>query len=374
MTIILFILILGVLIFVHELGHFLTAKKFGIRVDEFGLGFPPRLISRRRGETEYSLNILPLGGFVKIFGENPDEESLGGPDRRRSLTSQPRWVQALVLVAGVGFNLIFAWLLISVGFMAGLPTPVESRADAAFSSPAKLVIAQVMSESPAAGAGLQIGDELVYLKVGKQTSPTGDQLTPEAVGQFVVQYPEEEITVGYRRGQIFAQKLSPLRTTTMVPQAGILADQPAIGIGTDRIAVLKLSPLPALWEGLKLTAQLTYLTVTSLIDLIARAIQGQGSFAQVTGPIGLVSLVGSAAHLGWIYLLNFTAFISINLAVINLAPFPALDGGRLLFLLIEKIKGSIIKPAVANIVNLAGFALLIILMLVVTYHDIIKLF
>src|SRR3989344_2465988 len=186
MTVILFIIILAVLIFVHELGHFLLAKKFGVRVDEFGLGFPPRLVGWKKGETTYSLNWLPFGGFVKIFGENPDDESLHGKDKARSLTHKPRWQQALVLVAGVSFNVLFAWLLISAGFMSGLPTSVEAMPEQNFSTPAKLIIVNVLPNSPAAEAGLKTGDELVYLKSATgESSVVGNQLTAELVREFV---------------------------------------------------------------------------------------------------------------------------------------------------------------------------------------------
>lgn len=375
MTVILFIIILAVLIFIHELGHFSLAKKFGVRVDEFGLGFPPRLIGRRRGETLYSLNWLPFGGFVKIFGENPDEESVSGPDKTRSLIYQPRWVQALVLVAGVTFNLIFAWFLISVGFMSGLPSSVEAMKGASFATQPKLVITQVLADSPAATGGLKVGDELVYLKgASGVSSPSANQLTPDLVKRFVAEHADEELTVGYRRGELFGDRVPPVRSLKLSPLPGIVKDQAAIGISMDRIAILQLPPHKAVWAGLKLTGQLTYFTAVGLLDFIASAFKGESSLDNVTGPVGLASLVGDAASLGWIYLLNFTAFISINLAVINLFPFPALDGGRLLFLVIEKLKGSMIKPALANTVNLVGFGLLILLMLVVTYQDIVKLF
>ncbi len=375
MTIILFIILLAVLVFVHELGHFLTAKWSGVRVDEFGLGFPPRLLGWKKGETTYSLNWIPFGGFVKIFGENPDEESLRGPDRRRSLVHQPHRIQALVLVAGVSFNLIFAWLLISVGLMSGLPASVEALNNTNFSTPSHLVITQILPESPAATSGLKVGDELVYLRSASGvSSPAADQLTPELVKEFVRARGGEELIVGYRRGQLFGERLPPVRSLKLQPAEGVVEGQAAIGVGMDRIAILKLPIHLALLEGLKLTATLTYFTAVGLVNFVAEAVRGQGGLANVTGPVGLASLVGDAASLGWIYLLNFTAFISINLAVINLVPFPALDGGRLFFLLIEKIKGSMISPKIANSVNLVGFALLILLMLVVTYHDIAKLF
>ena len=132
MSIIIFLIVLVVLILVHELGHFLVAKACGIRVDEFGLGFPPRIASVKYGETVYSLNWIPFGGFVKIFGENPDDDSISGPESPRSMVNKPKWQQVLVLIAGISFNVIFAWILISVGFMSGLPTPISAYPSAKF--------------------------------------------------------------------------------------------------------------------------------------------------------------------------------------------------------------------------------------------------
>src|SRR3989338_10680166 len=153
MTIVIFLLILAILILSHEFGHFIVAKKSWIRVDEFGLGFPPKLFGWRSGETEYSINILPLGGFVKIFGENPDEESISGHDAGRSLIAKPKHIQAAVLVAGVACNLILAWLLISVGFMIGLPTPVDQIVANDKSTTAHLLITTIAPGSLASATG-----------------------------------------------------------------------------------------------------------------------------------------------------------------------------------------------------------------------------
>ena len=220
-----------------------------------------------------------------------------------------------------------------------------------------------------------MGDELVYLRDATGvSSPAANQLTPELVKEFVRARGGEELIVGYRRGQLFGERLPPVRSLKLQPIEGVVEGQAAIGVAMDKIAILKLPIHRAFFEGVKLTAQLTYYTAVGLVTFVVDALRGQGGLANVTGPVGLASLVGDAASLGWIYLLNFTAFISINLAVINILPFPALDGGRLFFLLIEKIKGSMISPKIANSVNLVGFGLLILLMLVVTYHDIVKLF
>lgn len=375
MTIVIFLLILAILILSHEFGHFIVAKKSGIRVDEFGLGFPPKLFGWRRGETEYSLNILPLGGFVKIFGENPDEESLVGPDSARSLTAKPKHIQAAVLVAGIACNLILAWFLISVGFMVGLPTPVDQITVGDKATAAHLLINAIAPSSPVQIAGLKSGDELVAIKVAtKPEISTVANPTPELIKQFIEKNGTEKLTLEYRRGKVFKDPNVPIQSVEIQPVTGLVGDQPAIGIGMDLIANVRKSFFPALWEGLLLTGRLTYLTVTSLAGIIAQAFMGESVLSNITGPVGLVGLVGDASNLGFIYLLSFTAFISINLAVVNLVPFPALDGGRLLFLLIEKIKGSAINPKVANTLNLIGFGLLLLFMAVVTYGDLVKLF
>src|SRR5882757_7922376 len=155
MFILFFILILVVLIIVHEFGHFIVAKLFKIRVDEFGIFFPPRLFAIKRGETEYSFNSLPLGGFVKIFGENYDE----GHGNARSFVSKPRYVQAAVIVAGIVFNLIFAWLVLSAGYMAGLPTPVDHQGFGAVQN-VEVLVTGVLPGSPAEKAGLVAGDKI----------------------------------------------------------------------------------------------------------------------------------------------------------------------------------------------------------------------
>lgn len=373
MTIVIFIIILAILILSHEFGHFIVAKRAGVRVDEFGLGFPPRLFGWKKGETIYSINLLPFGGFVKIFGETPDEESLAGPDKSRSLVAKPKWVQALVLVAGVVCNLLLAWLVITIGFWLGLPTPATEAGVLQATTPAKVLVLSVLPDSPAAHAGLEVGDEIVSLRRGTATLAGSFGVTDV---QKFVSASQAPLELSYHRGRIFVDSNLPVKTTTIVPKSDLVAgqSQPAIGIAMDQIVMARAGFFRGVWEGFKLTASLTKLTTASLLDFLSQAIRGRANLAAVTGPVGLVGLVGDARVMGFVYLLSFMALISINLAVINLLPFPALDGGRLLFLLIEKIKGRPIKPAVANTLNLVGFALLILLMLVVTYSDLAKLF
>ncbi len=361
MSIILFIIILVILILVHELGHFLAAKRAGVRVDEFGVGFPPRLYSKKYGETVYSVNAIPFGGFVKIFGENPDEESMDGHDAKRSITQKSKWVQAWIISAGVIFNLLLAWALISMGFMFGLPYSADDVKYGARVQDTALTITQVMPKSPAESAGLRGGDKIIKLSAGVDSL---ENPMVESTRKFIASH--KELTLAYmREGEI--------KTAVIQTKAGIVNDRRAIGISMGMTGVLKLPMYEALYAGLMTTASLTWATTIGLLDFFKNIFTGQADFSAVSGPVGIVGIVGDASALGFMYLITLTALISINLAIINLLPFPALDGGRLFFLLIEAIKGSPIKPVIANTTNGIGFVLLILLMVVVTYSDIVKL-
>ena len=363
MNIIIFLIILLVLVVAHEFGHFIVAKKSGIRVDEFAFGFKPRLFSIKRGETRYSFNALPIGGYVSIYGENPDEESTSGPDSSRSFVNKPAYIKAAVMFAGVAMNFLVAWLLLSVGFMSGMPTSVGLEPKGSVLQNQALTITSVVAGSPAEKAGLKTTDKILLLKSGTDMTETP---SAESVRYFVRKHSTDVITVNFVRN-------SENMETTLTPAPGIVDGAPGIGISMDLIGTLKLPAHEALWEGLKLSGNIFVGTVKGFYKLIHDGITGEGSLSGVSGPVGIVGVVGDAAQFGFIYLLSFTALISINLAVINLIPFPALDGGRLLFLLIEKIKGSRIKPQIANAINAGGFVLLMLLMVVITYNDIIKL-
>ena len=366
MSIIIFIIVLLVLVLVHEAGHFSSAKFFGIKVEEFGFGFPPKLFGIKKGETEYTLNLLPIGGFVRIFGEDPStEEEISGPDAQRSFVNKPKWQQAVVLFAGIISNLLLAWVLFSISLMYGMPTSVENAAGYKVNNPA-LTIVSVITQSPASAAGLRTGDKIVSIKNDSGMAPS---VTTEAIQSYVTESAGKEVDIGYLRGNS-----TEINTAKIFPEESKTDHKYEIGISMDEIGTAKLSFFPALWNGLRLDWNATKQTVVGLYMLIYGAIHGKGSLSDVAGPVGMVGIVGDAMKFGFSYLLSFTALISINLAVINLIPFPALDGGRLLFLLIEKIKGSRIDPKIANTVNSIGFGVLLLLMLVITYHDVIKLF
>jgi regulator of sigma E protease len=366
MSIIIFVIILLVLVLVHEFGHFFVAKRFGIRVDEFGFGFPPKLFGKKFGETEYTLNLLPLGGFVRIYGESPDEENMNGPDAARSFVNKAKWKQALVLFAGIFSNFLLAWFLLSICFISGLPTSVDSAIAGSQLSNVHVVVISVVPKSPAEKAGLKTGDKIINITSGKNST---NYISTETVQSFVVDSVGKEIDIGYTRGQN-----TQISIAKVVPVENVTDNKFEIGIAMDTIGTAKLPFFSAIWQGLRLDWSIAKETLSGLYTLIIQGLRGKGSLDSVTGPVGMVGIVGDAYSFGFVYLLSFVALISINLAVINLFPFPALDGGRLFFLLIEKIKGSPINPKVANTVNTVGFCLLILLMIVITYHDVIKLF
>ncbi len=368
MSIIIFIVILLVLVVSHEFGHFIVAKKSGIRVDEFSFGFPPKIWGKKVGETTYNLNALPFGGYVKIYGQGGDDfpgqkgEEVKDERDPRSFMSKPRYIQASVLFAGVVMNFLVAWLLLTVGYMSGLPSSVGMAPKGVIVNNQALTITSVVKGSPAEISGIKTGDKLIKLTTLKDYTETP---SAESVQYFIKKHGSESITVDYKRGP----DLKQLNVTPRINKEGT----PTIGIAMDTIGTLQLPVHKAVWEGLKLTTNLTVGTAVGFYKLISQALIGKGDMSAMTGPVGIVGVVGDAAKFGFIYLLSFTALISVNLAVINLLPFPALDGGRLLFLLIEKIKGSRINPKIANAVNMVGFGLLMLLMVIITYHDIVKL-
>ena len=365
MTVIIFLIILAILVLVHELGHFITAKKSGIRVDEFGIGFPPTVFSwkPKKSETKYSLNLIPFGGFVKIFGEDPDEASIRGPESKRSLTNKPKSIQILVLASGIIFNIIFAWALLSFGFMWGLPLTIDETNEQ-YAQNIDLTITAVLPDSPAEGAELKTGDNIIELVQGSfiLENPNSDE-----VKEFISKNGEKEFLLKYRRGK-------ELGEVSLIGNKEILENEIAVGIGLDRVGIVKFPLLKSIKEGTVTTIKLLGLITVGLANFISDAFTGEADFSQVSGPVGIIGLVGNASALGFVYLLTFTALISLHLAIINLIPFPALDGGRILFVIIESIKGSPISPKIQNWINGIGFALLILLMFVITYNDILKLF
>lgn len=361
MSIIIFILILGLIIFVHELGHFAVAKFFGIRVDEFGMGFPPRAVKLfKRGETEYTLNWIPFGGFVKIHGE--DSVDANDPDFSRSMVAKKWWQQILVLVAGVTMNVLLAWVIFSGSFMVGAPTLASQTDHPELLKNPILTVLQVAPESPAEIAGIKPGDGIV--KVATPESILSNA-SPEKFTQFIqTSKPNEPIIISIERG---GEKLD----IAVTPITGITPDHQAIGVAIDTVGI---SSGVGFFASLGQGAKTTYFSTMGTFKAFGQLISGEISLGNISGPVGLTQMVGDAQKIGFAYLAMLTAIISINLAVINILPFPALDGGRILFVLIEKIIRRPLSQKFVQWTNGIGFALLILLMIVITVKDVIKLF
>lgn len=362
MSILLFLVVLVALILVHEWGHFIVAKKTGMRVDEFGIGFPPKAFGIRRGETEYTLNWLPIGGFVRIFGENPDDTETASPDAARAFSARPKWAQALVLIAGVAMNILFAWFLFAVTFVVGVPTAVDSPSA---TDSATLYVANTVPDSPA--SVVPSGAVVREVVAGEATLST---LTPEAFSAFVADTAPTPLTIVY---ELNGERLS----TEVVPVQGLDAENPdryLAGVSLALIDVIRYNVFDAMVMAAKTTVNVLGAIAGGLATLLVETFTGTADYSQIAGPVGIVGMVEDAASFGFTALLTFTAIISLNLAIINLLPFPALDGGRLLFVAIEAVTGRRIPPMWANRANLVGFGLLMLLMIAVTYNDIIRLF
>jgi len=362
MSILIFILVIVALIVVHEFGHFVAAKLSGMRVDEFGLGYPPRALTiAKAGGTEYTLNWLPFGGFVKIFGEDGE-----GSDPR-AFSKRPRILQAVVLIAGIAMNLLFAYMLITGALVAGTPRAL-APSEIGAARDAQLMVANVLPGSPAARAGLIAGDVIISAEDGHFAFSGID---PTAFTKFIALGKGNAtiaLTIKHTDGKdetLFAR-----------PELGTISTDPsraALGVEVAAVGVVPLSFGAAIVEGARLTWSATMLTAEGLWHFFYSVFTFSADLSQVAGPVGIAGVVGSASAQGWGDLLSIMAIISINLALINLIPIPALDGGRLLFVIIESVIRRPIKPSVAQALNAVGFIFLILLMVVVTAHDIFRI-
>lgn len=384
LTIIIFILVLSVLVFAHEFGHFWTARRFGVKAEEFGFGFPPRAIGwyrNRSGKwrrvignqsteslekhansdlqpapkaTVYSLNWLPLGGFVKIKGENGEGKS--EPD---SFGAQKIWRRIVILSAGVIMNIILAWALFSVGYMFGMPQSTDTLGKGARLSNQEVMIAEVVPDSPALAAGLMAGD--VVMKVGDITVVSEDDM---------------QTAIGARSGQVtdlLVKRAGEEKNISVTPRSKD-DGRATIGVAIFSTGLVRYPFFNALWEGAKTTGWMLEQIVVAFAGLLGQIFTGHQVGDQFAGPVGIANFTGQAARLGFTYLLQFMALLSLNLAIINIIPFPALDGGRIVFLLIEKIKGRPVRQEIEALIHNIGFILLIILVIFITYKDVIKLF
>ena len=367
-TIIIFLAVLSVLVLAHEFGHFMTARKFGAKSEEFGLGFPPRAIGIYKStsgkwkkvygakdvddaaDTIYSLNWLPLGGFVKIKGEDGENDD---PD---SFVSRKMWQKSIILSAGVTMNIILAFVLISIGYMIGFPQAIDDNISGGTVVDPQIQVVDLLEDSAAADAGMKSGDVIKGIDDIKFENF-------EALQKYVDENIGKEITYDVRRGYDDI-------TLNITPELREETGRGGVGISIVELGTVKYSFFRSIWEGLKSTIFITWMILLAFFGLIKDLIMGSGVGVDVAGPVGIASITGQAARLGFAHLLQFTALLSINLAIINILPIPALDGGRLLFLLIEKIKGSPVKRETEALIHNTGFILLMILILIVTFNDI----
>lgn len=384
LTIVIFVLVLSVLVFVHELGHFLTAIRFGVKAEEFGLGFPPRglgVYKNKHGKwrfvfgsrtveslekdenasihpaaksTVYSLNWLPLGGFVKIKGENGE-----GKNDNDSFSAKKIWQRIVILSAGVIMNVVLAWALFSIGYMIGIPQSTDTLAKNAIVSESSVMIASVLADSPAAVAGLKEGDAI--LRINNEVVATEQEL------QDAISKNDNQVTT------LLVKRGSEELNIMAIPSSKNGA-RATIGVSIFAAGLVRYPFFSAIVEGLKTTGFMIKEIFSAFGGLIAGIFQGTNVGDQFAGPIGIANITGQAARLGFSYLLQFTALLSLNLAVINILPLPALDGGRILFLVIEKLKGRPVKQELEAAIHNIGFILLITLIIFITYKDIIKLF
>jgi regulator of sigma E protease len=352
-TLLIFALILGVIVVFHEFGHFFTAKRLGVRVDEFGLGFPPRLFGIKRGETTYTINLIPIGGFVKIHGEDGSNEQ-----EPRSLSNRPAWQRILVLSAGVIMNIVLAAVLFSVGYGIGLPSVVDDATKAKSIKDITVQIVSINENTPASEAKIEPGDQIKALdQIPVSTIEEIENYNATRIGQTVsvtLMRQDKQLTV-----PITLRDLDGTGTGKM-------------GVSLVRTGIAQYSIPMAIWLGIKSSIIYLWAIIVSFYTLIKNLFVGIPIGGDVAGPIGIAVLTGQVAKLGFIYLLQFTALLSLNLAVINFIPFPALDGGRALFVIIEKIRGKKINRDIETSIHNIGFTLLLILIALVTFRDLTK--
>lgn len=347
------IIVLGLVIFVHELGHFVAAKRMGVAVEEFGFGYPPRLFGIKRKETIYSLNWLPFGGFVKIKGEQGDNK-----EAQDSFAHQKIWKRAVILSSGVFMNYVLAAVLLSIGFFIGLPTVVTEDLPLNRIHDRKIQVVSLLEESPAQQAGFEIGDVIRDINGQKFTMV-------EEVQQYTESRPNEEVVVTLERGQEILQKkliLKPLDET----------GGGKMGTGLVETGMISYPWYQAIWEGVKASLYLTGQIIVAFYELLKNLIITQTVSADITGPVGIAIITSRVARLGFIYILQFTAILSVNLAILNFIPFPALDGGRVFFLIVEKIRRKAMNQRIESVIHTVGFFLLIALVILVTFRDVAR--
>ena len=350
-----FVIVLAVLVLAHELGHFLAARHNGVRVDEFGFGFPPRLFGFKYGETLYSFNLFPIGGFVRSFGED-DSEALDS----RSFASKNIRQKAVMLLGGVFFNIVLAYFIFSFLVGIGMPADAEDPMWGSAVLDPKLTAIEIIAGSAAQKAGLKTGDIILSLEYGKEAKIY--PLSVSDMQRFTREYAGKNINMEIERG---SQKLVLNALLADGSGEGAYLGAASAVIGTAR-APWYLAP----FAGLQITLNVLTRTIYGFFFIFKLLFSGNSVAGFVSGPVGIFSIIAGTFDFGWKFLVSLIAVISVNLAVINLIPFPALDGGRLLFLALEGLRGKPVSRKIGGLAHAFGFAILIMLMAIITYLDV----
>ncbi len=357
-TLLAFVIILSVLVLIHELGHFIVAKKLGIKVEEFGVGFPPRAFGKKIGETVYSINWLPIGGFVKLYGEDSagggkvGKQSLadnGQEDIKRAFYARPLWQRMAVVTAGVIMNFLLAVVLISFLFSSqGVPLPSDN-----------VIVSGVSKNSPAEMVGIQNDDKI--LKINDREIKKTDVFIEETK-----KLRGTEVTLLVLRGdKEFTVKLTP--------RVNPPKNEGAMGVSITNIVVKKYTWYEAPIYGTIEAGKFSWLILSGLGDMVVDLFTGGVKPESVAGPIGVAQLTGEAVRAGWFAVLWFVALLSLNLAVLNIMPIPALDGGRFFFMIIELVTRRKVNAKYEGYAHAAGLVVLLGLMVIITLLDLSRL-
>lgn len=345
------------LMVLHEFGHFILAKKFGVKVEEFGIGYPPRLFGKKIGETLYSINLLPFGAFVKIPGEIERLEDPG------SFSQKPIWQRALIVLGGVLSFWIVSAVILSITMGIGAPTSISDD-EAGNLENIRVQVAGVSANSPAEIAGIKVGDTIREFSISNSEFPI---TKVKEVQELTSQYKGEEITLTIERGK---EVINVSLTIRASPPAG----EGAMGVALARTAIKTYSPFEAVWQGIKSTFNLTLSIIQGYYQVIVNLVKGVPSGAQLMGPVGIVDLFRQASQVGISFFLQFIAIISIYVALFNILPIPSVDGGKFLFLMIEAIRKKPVSQKTEQKITTVCFGLLLILMVFVTIKDVVRIF